>query len=62
MMIMSIKKIVINQKIANRLYDCLGDHRLVIDYQSRVNKRAHDENIIPKNRIVMTDENGNYIQ
>ena len=62
MMIMSIKKIILNQKIANRLYDCLGDNQLVIDYQSRVNKRAHDENIILKDRIVMTDENGNYIQ
>ena len=61
-MLMSIQKIILNQKIANRLYDCLGDHSLVIDYQSRVNQRAHKDNIINKDNIVFTDENGNYVQ
>ena len=59
---MSIQKILINQKIANRLYDCLGDHKLVIEYQAKINERNHKENIINKSDIVLTDENGNYIQ
>ena len=57
-----IQKILINQKIANRLYDHFGDHSLVIDYQSRVNQKKHKDNVIDKNSIVLTDENGNYIQ
>ena len=59
---MSIQKIILNQKIANRLYDCLGDHKLVIEYQAKINERNHKENIINKSDIVLTDENGNYIQ
>ena len=59
---MTIQKILINQKIANRLYDCLGDHKLVIEYQAKINERNHKENIINKSDIVLTDENGNYIQ
>ena len=62
MMLMSIQKIILNQKIANRLYDCLGDHKLVIEYQAKINERNHKENIINKSDIVLTDENGNYIQ
>ena len=61
-MLMTIQKILINQKIANRLYDCLGDHSLVIDYQAKVNSRKHKDNIINKDEVVFTDENGNYIQ
>jgi len=57
-----IQKILINQKIANKLYEHFGDHSLVIDYQSRVNTRNHKENIINKDDVVFTDENGNYIQ
>ena len=41
-----IQKILINQKIANKLYEYLGDHSLVIDYQSRVNQKKHKDNII----------------
>ena len=59
---MSIQKIILNQKIANRLYDCLGDHKLMIEYQAKINERNHKENIINKSDIVLTDENGNYIQ
>ena len=59
---MTIQKILINQKIANKLYEYLGDHKLVIEYQSKVNERNHKENIINKSDIVFTDENGNYIQ
>lgn len=59
---MTIQKILINQKIANRLYDCLGDHKLVSEYQAKINERNHKENIINKDDIVFTDENGNYIQ
>jgi len=59
---MSIQKIILNQKIANRLYDCLGDHKLVIEYQAKINERNHKENIINKSDIVLTDENGNYVQ
>ena len=59
---MTIQKIILNQKIANRLYDCLGDHKLVIEYQAKINERNHKENIINKGDIVFTDENGNYIQ
>ena len=62
MMLMTIQKILINQKIANKLYEYLGDHSLVIDYQSRVNTRKHKDNIINKDEVVFTDENGNYIQ
>ena len=62
MMLMTIQKIILNQKIANKLYEYLGDHSLVIDYQSRVNTRNHKENIINKSDIVFTDENGNYVQ
>jgi hypothetical protein len=62
MMLMSIQKIILNQKIANRLYDCLGDHKLVIEYQAKINERNHKENIINKSDIVLTDENGNYVQ
>jgi len=62
MMLMTIQKIILNQKIANRLYDCLGDHKLVIEYQSRVNQKKHKDNIINKDEVVFTDENGNYVQ
>ena len=62
MMLMTIQKIILNQKIANRLYDCLGDHKLMIEYQAKINERNHKENIINKSDIVLTDENGNYIQ
>jgi len=61
-MMLMIQKILINQKIANKLYEYLGDHSLVIDYQSRVNTRKHKDNIINKSDIVFTDENGNYVQ
>ena len=57
-----LKKIIINQKIADKLYELLGNHRLVIDYQIKVNERNHKENIINKEDIVLTDENGNWIQ
>ena len=62
MMLMTIQKILINQKIANKLYEYLGDHSLVIDYQAKINERNHKENIINKSDIVFTDENGNYVQ
>ena len=62
MMLMTIQKIILNQKIANRLYDCLGDHKLVIEYQAKINERNHKEDIINKSDIVFTDENGNYVQ
>ena len=61
-MMLMIQKILINQKIANRLYDCLGDHKLVIEYQAKINERNHKDNIINKDEVVFTDENGNYIQ
>ena len=61
-MMLMIQKILINQKIANKLYEHFGDHSLVIKYQSKVNERNHKENIINKSDIVFTDENGNYIQ
>lgn len=57
-----IKEIVLNQKIANKLYDVLGDNKVAIDYQSRVNQEKHKNNIINKDDVVLTDENGNYIQ
>ena len=57
-----LKKIIINQKIADKLYEYFGDHRLVIDYQAKVNTRKHQDNIINKDEVVFTDENGNYIQ
>ena len=57
-----LKKIIINQKIADKLYEYFGDHRLVIDYQAKINERNHKENIINKSDVVFTDENGNYIQ
>lgn len=57
-----LKKIIINQKIADKLYEHFGNHRLVIDYQIKVNERNHKENIINKEDIVLTDENGNWIQ
>ena len=57
-----LKKIIINQKIADKLYEHFGNHRLVIDYQSRVNQKKHKDNIINKDEVVFTDENGNYVQ
>ena len=57
-----LKKIIINQKIADKLYEHFGDHSLVIDYQAKVNTRKHKDNIINKDEVVFTDENGNYIQ
>jgi len=57
-----LKKIIINQKIADKLYEHFGNHRLVIDYQAKVNTRKHQDNIINKDEVVFTDENGNYIQ
>jgi len=57
-----LKKIIINQKIADKLYKHFGNHRLVIDYQAKVNTRKHQDNIINKDEVVFTDENGNYIQ
>ena len=57
-----LKKIIINQKIADKLYKLLGNHRLVIDYQAKVNERKNKDNIINKADIVLTDENGKWIQ
>lgn len=57
-----IKEIVLNQKIANKLYDVLGDNKVVIDYQAKVNEQKHKNNVINKDDVVLTDENGNYIQ
>ena len=57
-----LKKIIINQKIADKLYEHFGNHRLVIDYQAKVNSRKHKDNIINKDEVVFTDENGNYVQ
>ena len=59
---MTIKKILLNQKIANELYKIFGDRQTVIDYQSRVNAHKHKNNIINGDDVIMTDENGNYIQ
>ena len=57
-----LKKIIINQKIADKLYEYFGDHRLVIDYQAKVNERKNKDNIINNADTVLTDENGNWIQ
>lgn len=57
-----LKKIIINQKIADKLYEYFGDHRLVIDYQAKINERKNKDNIINNADIVLTDENGNWIQ
>ena len=57
-----LKKIIINQKIADKLYKHFGNHRLVIDYQAKVNERKNKDNIINKADIVLTDENGNWNQ
>ena len=57
-----LKKIIINQKIADKLYEHFGNHQLVIDYQVKVNERKNKDNIINKEDIVLTDENGNWIQ
>ena len=57
-----LKKIIINQKIADKLYKLLGNHRLVIDYQAKINERKNKDNIINKADTVLTDENGNWIQ
>ena len=56
------KKIIGNQKIANKLYEYLGDHSLVIDYQAKINERKNKDNIINNADTVLTDENGNWIQ
>ena len=57
-----LKKIIINQKIADKLYEHFGNHRLVIDYQAKVNEIKNKDNIINQADIVLTDENGNWIQ
>lgn len=57
-----LKKIIINQKIADKLYEYFGNHRLVIDYQAKINERKNKDNIINNADIVLTDENGNWIQ
>ena len=57
-----LKKIIINQKIADKLYEHFGDHRLVIDYQAKINERKNKDNIINNADTVLTDENGNWIQ
>ena len=57
-----LKKIIINQKIADKLYKYFGNHRLVIDYQAKINERKNKDNIINNADIVLTDENGNWIQ
>lgn len=57
-----LKKIIINQKIADKLYEYFGDHRLVIDYQAKINERKNKDNIINNADTVLTDENGNWIQ
>lgn len=57
-----LKKIIINQKIADKLYEYFGDHRLVIDYQAKINERKNKDNIINNADTILTDENGNWIQ
>ena len=57
-----LKKIIINQKIADKLYEYFGDHRLVLDYQAKINERKNKDNIINNADTVLTDENGNWIQ
>ncbi len=57
-----LKKIIINQKIADKLYEYFGNHRLVIDYQAKINERKNKDNIINNADTVLTDENGNWIQ
>ena len=62
MILMTIKTIILNQRIANELYKIFGDRQTIIDYQSRVNEHKHKNNIIDKDKVILTDENGNYIQ
>ena len=54
--------ITLEQYICNILYHIFKDKPFVINLQVRINTKKHEKNIIHADEIIMTDENGNYIQ
>ena len=50
------------QKIVNRLASLLGTKSFIIDWQVRINTARYENDVPDKSKVIMTDENGNWVQ
>ena len=50
------------QKIVNRLASLLGNKSFIITWQVRINTARYENDVPDKSKVIMTDENGNWVQ
>lgn len=50
------------QKIVNKLASLLGNKSFIIDWQVKINTARHENDVPDKSKVIMTDENGNWVQ
>lgn len=50
------------QKIVSILASLLGNKSFIIDWQVRINTARYEADVPDKSKVIMTDENGNWIQ
>ena len=50
------------QKIVNKLASLLGNKSFIIDWQVRINTARYETDVPDQSKVIMTDENGNWVQ
>ena len=50
------------QKIVSILASFLSNKSFIIDWQVRINTARHEADVPDKSKVIMTDENGNWVQ
>ena len=50
------------QKIVNKLASLLGNKSFIIDWQVKINTARHETDVPDQSKVIMTDENGNWVQ
>ena len=50
------------QKIVNRLASLLGNKSFIIDWQVRINTARYENDVPDQSKVIITDENGNWVQ
>ena len=50
------------QKIVSILASLLGNKSFIINWQVRINTARYENDVPDKSKVIMTDENGNWVQ
>ena len=50
------------QKIVNKLESLLGNKSFIIDWQVKINTARYENDVPDQSKVIMTDENGNWVQ